>query len=104
MAVAAVQVHHYSHLCTKNNRDWVAVQVRFNPGPGVARQTKAAITAKRTLGTVEKFGFLPPVFPVALLQQAIRENGLAGWEPSRPLGAHPFECPSRDPSHKVPQS
>ena len=76
VAVAAVQVQHYWHLCTKKSRDWVAVQARFNAGPGVAWQTKAAISGKRTLRRVEKFGFLPPAFPMALLQQAIRENGV----------------------------
>ena len=54
----------------------MAVQARFNRGPGVAWQTTAAITSKRTLGRVEKSGVLPPTFPVALLQQAIPENGV----------------------------
>ena len=68
VAVAAVQVQYYLHLCTKKSRDWVAVQAGFNPGLGVAWQTKAAITSKRTLGRVEKFGVPRPAFPVALLE------------------------------------
>ena len=44
--------------------------------PGVAWQTKAAITSKRTLGRFKKFGVLPPAFPMALLPQTIREIGL----------------------------
>ena len=72
VAVAAVQVQYYLHLCTKKSRDWVAVVARLNPGLGVAWQTKAAITSKRPLGRVENFGVLPPAFPVAQLQQAIR--------------------------------
>ena len=40
VAVAAVQVQHYLHLCTKKSRDWVAVQARFSPSLGVAWQTK----------------------------------------------------------------
>ena len=51
---------HYLHLCTNKSREWVVVQARFNPGPGVAWQTKASITTKRNLGRVEKFGILPP--------------------------------------------
>ena len=35
VAVAAVQVQYYLHLCTKKSRDWVAVHARFNPGLGV---------------------------------------------------------------------
>ena len=46
VAVAAVQVQHYLHLCTKKSRDWVAVQARFSPSLGVAWQATAAITSK----------------------------------------------------------
>ena len=67
VALAAVQVQHYLRLCTKKSRDWVAVKARFSPNLGVPWQTKAAITSKRTLGRAEKFGTLPPAFPVALL-------------------------------------
>ena len=76
VAVAAVQVQRYLHLSTKKSTDWVAVQATFSPSLGVAWQTKAAITSKRTLGRVEKFGTLPPPFPMALLEVAIRENGV----------------------------
>ena len=63
VAVAAVQVEHYVHLCTKKSRDWVAVQARFSPSLGVALQTKATITNKRTLGRIEKFGVQRPYRP-----------------------------------------
>ena len=46
VAVAAVQVQYCLRLCTKKSTDSVAVQARFNPGPGVAWHTKAAITRK----------------------------------------------------------
>ena len=42
----------------------------------MALQTTAAITRKRILGRVEKFGVLPPAFPMALLELAIRQNGV----------------------------
>ena len=63
VAVAAVQVQHYVHICIKKSRGWVAVKARFNPGLGVALQTKATITSKRCLGRVERFGFSPPLPP-----------------------------------------
>ena len=36
VAVAAVQVQHYLHLCTKKSRDSVAVQATFSPSLEVA--------------------------------------------------------------------
>ena len=72
-AVAAVQVQYYLHLCTKKSKE--AVQARFNP-LGVAWQTKAGVTSRRTLGRVENFGVLPLAFPMALLQLVVRENGV----------------------------
>ena len=67
VGVAAVQVEYYLHLRTKKSRDRVAVQGgRSNPGPGVAWHIKVAITSKRTLGRVEKFGILPPRLPFRL--------------------------------------
>ena len=54
----------------------MAVQARFSPSLGVAWQTKAAITSKRTFGRVENFWGLPPAFPMALVELAIRENGV----------------------------
>ena len=76
VAMAAVQLHHYLHLCTKKSTDWVAVQARFKPSPGVAWQTMAAITSKQARGRLEKYRVLPPASPMALLQQTIRENGV----------------------------
>ena len=66
VAVAAEQVQYYLQLYTKKSMDWLVFQARFNP-LGVALQTKATITSKRTLGRVENFGVLPPAFPVALV-------------------------------------
>ena len=42
----------------------------------MALQAKAGVTSRRTQGRVEKFGCLPPTFPMALLQLAVRENGV----------------------------
>ena len=61
-AVVAVQVQYYLHLCTKKSKEWVALQARFNR-LGVAWQTKAGVTSRRTLGRVEIFEVLPPPCP-----------------------------------------
>ena len=62
-------------LCSKKSREWVAVQACFNPR-GVAWLTKAGVTSRRTPGRVEKFGVFPLAFPMALLQLAVRQNGV----------------------------
>ena len=63
-AVATVQVQYHLHLCTNKSTEWVAVQARFH-SPGLAWQTKAGVTSRRTLGRVEKFGVLPTRLPHA---------------------------------------
>ena len=73
--VAAVQVQYYVHIYTKRSRECVVVQARFHPA-GVAWHNKARVTSRRLLGRVEKFGVVPPTFPMALLQLAVTKNGV----------------------------